>query len=619
MKSRVSCCNGGLVARDLRRTALLWSAYLLLWFVAMPANLFSSSEWMKAMDMRRTVLDLASDTCHLISALYGVAVAWFLFSYLYKSRSANFFGALPLRRETQFLSHYISGILCSLLPNLILFGATVVAGAMLKVNLVMETAIWFAAHSLTFLFYYSFAVLCAMLVGNLIAMPVLYGILNFFAVVVEALVRSLGETLLYGASMSRDMMFGWLSPLYYFAMERNSPDLKRIYENDKLVDLVFEGWPGLLILAAAGLVLAAAAFLIHRRRAMETAGDVVAVKRLRPVFLYVFTYGCAMVIGTLLANMLVRDMDSSQFLPISACLLLAAVIGHFLGHMILQRTLRVFNRKTLTTCAVSLAALIVVLGAMKLDVFGVVRYVPDFDDVAAVRMESGLHNVEDPQRIAEVMELHREILDRKSETEALCRKSDFKPLLGITYVLKNGTEVCREYRLPVNDDNYNDPNSLICKYDELNNTPEMILSRELPQTEVTLQTVDNCVILYEVADKGGYSHAERLEPTSQEALKLWETAILLDLKAGTIGQSRKADDYMPKLEKPGEVAMTYQGPEVTVEYYSGVSVELRLKNAEGSYEHCYYQISAEAVYTKAALVEMGVPQEAFMLKNEAKE
>ena len=54
MKSRVSCCNGGLIARDLRRTALLWGGYLLLWFVAMPANLLSSAEWMKAMDVRKT-------------------------------------------------------------------------------------------------------------------------------------------------------------------------------------------------------------------------------------------------------------------------------------------------------------------------------------------------------------------------------------------------------------------------------------------------------------------------------------------------------------------------------------------------------------------------------------
>ena len=51
MKSRVSCCNGGLVRRDLGKSSLLWIGYLLLWFVAMPANLFASADWMKTMEM----------------------------------------------------------------------------------------------------------------------------------------------------------------------------------------------------------------------------------------------------------------------------------------------------------------------------------------------------------------------------------------------------------------------------------------------------------------------------------------------------------------------------------------------------------------------------------------
>ncbi len=605
MKSRVCCCNSGLIGRDLRRSALLWGGYLLLWFVAMPANLFSSADWMGAMDMRRTVLEFAAETCHVISALYGLVVAWFLFSYLHKARSANFFGALPLRRETQFLSHYISGLLCSLLPNLVLYGATVLAGAMLGANLVVETAIWFAAHSLTFLFYYSFAVLCAMLVGNLIAMPVLYGILNFVAVVLESVCRALVESLLFGVSLGNDMMFDWLSPLYYF-LDGNGPDVKRIYENDQLVDFVFEGWGALLIVAAVGLVLAVVAFMLHRRRAMETAGDVVAVKRLRPVFLYIFTFGCSAVIGTLLASMLVRDMDSSSFLPISACLLLATVIGHFLGHVILQRSLRVFNRKNLLTCGISLAALVVVLGAMKLDVFGVVRYMPQKDDVAAVRLGSSRHDVDDPQRIAEVMELHQEILARRSETEALCRESNYEPVLRIIYVLENGREVRRAYRLPLTDENQEDPNCLLRKYEVINNTPEMILAREVPTTEITWQSVDNCIVFYDVGNEQGYDHTDRVEPNSQEAVKLWQEAILLDLQAGNMGLELYTDHYQPTADKP--VVET-----AVVEYRSQVSVEFQLRTAEGNYDYYYYQIPAAAVHTKAALIELGVPEEAFKI------
>lgn len=605
MKSRVSCCNGGLIRRDLGKSALLWIGYLLLWLVAMPANLFASADWIDAMDMREHVLDLAADTCHLVSALYGLVVAWFLFSYLHKARSANFFGALPLRRETQFLSHYISGLLYSLIPNLALYGATVVAGAALEVNLVVETAVWFAAHSLTFLFYYSLAVLCSVVVGNVIAMPVLYGILNFVAVVVEAICYSLMESLLYGISLGHEMRFGWLSPLYHFPLDSNLPKCTRIYENDKLVDFLFKGWEGLLILGAVGILLAVIAFFIHRGRHMEAAGDVVAVKRLRPVFLYVFTFGFTMVVGMLMAEMLVRDMDSSSFLPISACLLVSAVVGHFLGHMILQRSLRVFHRKNLITCGISLAVLVVVLGAMKLDVCGVVRYVPQHEDVAAVRLNSSRHDVDDPQRIAEVIELHEEILARKSETEALCRESSYKPMVDIVYILESGREVCREYRLPITDENFDDPNSLIRKYEVVNNTPEMILAREIPTTEITWQSVDNCIVYYNVSGEHGYEYTERIEPNSQEAVKLWQEAILLDLQAGNMGQDTYTEHYLPTTEREG----------VKASFCSEVSVEFQLKTKEGNYDYCYYQIPDTAVHTKAALIEMGVPEEAFAVES----
>lgn len=605
MKSRVSCCNVGLIRRDMGKSALLWGGYLLLWFVAMPANLLSSSEWMKALDMRKNVLELAADACHLVSAFYGFVVAWFLFSYLHKSRSANFFGALPLRRETQFLSHYLSGILYSLLPNLVLYGATVLVGAGLGVNLVTETAIWFAAHSLTYIFYYSLAVLCSMVVGNVIAMPVLYGVLNFVVVVVEALLRSMLESLLYGIRLSHVMTFTWLSPLYYFPMEGNGPDCKRIYENDKLVDLVFEGWPGLLILAAVGIGLAVVAFLLHKGRRMEAAGDVIAVKRLRPVFLYVFTFGCTIVIGTLLANILVVDMYSSYFWQQAGCLVLGTAVGHFLGHMMLQRSLRVFNRKNLISCGISLAVLLVALSAIRLDLAGLVRYVPEQEEVAAVRLDGARHDVEDSQRIAEVIALHEEIIARKNETEALCRKSNYKPMLDIVYVLKNGREVRRNYRLPVTDENYKDPNSLICKYDVINNTPEMILSREMPKTPITEQTVENCNIYYQV-NEDGYVHERRLEPKTAEIIDLWENAILPDLKAGNMGKNYYADRYYPTSDKPEAVAETY---------YSGVSVEIQFKSEENRWDYFHLTVPDTAVHTKAALMEMGVPEEVFKLKS----
>ena len=109
MKSRVSFCNGALLRRSLSRTALIWVAYLLLWLIMLPGTLLSSGSHMDAMALRQLVLQRTT-LAHGMSFFYGVMVAWFLFAYLCRGRSANFFAALPLRRETVFMTHYLSGV-----------------------------------------------------------------------------------------------------------------------------------------------------------------------------------------------------------------------------------------------------------------------------------------------------------------------------------------------------------------------------------------------------------------------------------------------------------------------------------------------------------------------------
>ena len=84
--------------------------------------------------------------------------------------------------------------------------------------------------------------------------------------------------------------------------------------------------PYFYIFAAMGLVCAVLAFFLFRRREMERSGDVVAIRALRPVFLCLFSLGCALVIGYLLA-MFVSNADYN--FPLMLALQLA---GAFLGY-----------------------------------------------------------------------------------------------------------------------------------------------------------------------------------------------------------------------------------------------------------------------------------------------
>lgn len=598
MKSRMSCCNGALLRRLLTRTALLWGAYLLFWLVLLPVELLSVSEWHTVLDMKVSVLDKAAEASHIMSFLYAFAVAWFLHLYQFRSRSANFFGALPLRRETMFATNCVAGLLCSVVPNFLIMGLTMAAGFANGANLVVESAIWFAAHTLTYLFYFGLSLLCAMLVGNLVAMPMAYLVLNFAAAVVELTLKALLEGLLYGFRFTGDLIMGPFSPLYYSLFEGNGPDCVRQFVDGELVSVRFEGWGMLLILAAVGLALAVGAFFLYKYRRMEVAGDVIAVKALRPVFLYVFTFGCALVGGTVLAEVLAEDMESQYFVQIGISLLIAAAAGYFLGEMILQRSLRVFRKRNFLRCGICVAAVAVFLVCVRLDVLGIERYVPHPDEVVGVQLEGAVHTVEDPVRIRQVIELHQEILDRKEETEAACRRGDvWAPRMEITYVMPNGSEVSRHYRLPVYENEDPDPNSLIYQYEEIDNTPEMILSRKMPSQPVTVATVDTCVIYYNLPES---TYTEKLTLNAGETVRLWQEAILPDLKAGNLGTN-----YQTMRVEPTPVTT-----------YSDVSVELELKK-DGKYtEYHHFSIPSKAAHTMAALMELGVPEEAFFLVDE---
>lgn len=598
MKSRTSCCNVALLRRVLTRTALLWGAYLLIWLVAMPANLMDTNEYTTALELKRTVLANAGNSSHAVAFFYGLAMAWFLFLYLHRSRSANFFAALPLRRETMFATHYLAGILCSVVPNFIIMGATMAAGAANGYNLVVESGIWFAANTLGYLFYFSLAVLCAMGVGNLVAMPCLYMILNFAVVVVEMCCRVLIQGLLYGFRFTGNPKLSVLSPFYHAVMEGEGPHCRSHYAENELASVNFEGWKGLLVLAAVGIALAVIAFFLYKHRRMEVAGDVIAIKPLKPVFLYVFTFGCALVGGTLLAELLVNEMYSHNFLPISVCVVGCAAAGYFLGEMQLLRSMRVFRKRNILRCAICVFVTVVVLLCVRVDILGVEHYVPDVDEVQGVRLDYARHMVENPARIGQVTALHSEILDRKEETEALCRGEVWTPRMEITYVLKNGKEVARDYSLPVFENEEPDPNSLIYKYEEINNTPEFILSRELPDQDVTAANIRDCEISYILPDM---HYSERLDLTAAEAYRLWTEAMLPDFKAGNMGTVYQTRRVKPMEESVAE-AVTY----------SEVSVQIEMYGEERTY-HYYYTIPATATYTMAALIEMGVPAEAFVI------
>lgn len=547
MKSRTSCCNAAILKRTLRKGLPLWGTYLLIWLVIFPLSFYSAGRWNSYRAIEDQILSLTAYGSHIFGFVYGLASACLVFSWLYKSRSANFFGALPVSRTNLFLTHYLAGLLFAIGPQLLIvllclpvgisWGA---AGTMLK-----DLAIWFSINTLTYLFYYSFAVLLAMIVSNLIALPLLYGVLNFTAVVLEVLIRDQMEYCVYGLSGSSRLVFDWLSPFYYFVLDGNGMDVVSVWDSLGVSQIGYrlDNWKPVLILAAVGLAFTGIAYLLHRGRRMESAGDVIAIRHLKPVFLYCFTLGCAVVLGYLLANVLIpTSLGTEHFWGITLCLLAGATLGYFVGQMLLHKSMRVFRKRYLISWASVCAVIFAAMLCVRFDMFGYASYIPETQDIQRVSLGYGGDLSDDPWLIEQVRAFHQDCIDQQSIIESRGTDSyNFRAYLS--YELTDGTLMERQYLIPCEDEQYSSESSLVCQFEALYNDPDYKLLRKLPRNYESI-AIESCQIYCQYIENSIWLN-------QQEAREFIATCLVPDLQETNMGSGSwnnvstySTDDYV---------------------------------------------------------------------------
>lgn len=533
MKSRTSFCNAAILRRILRSGLPLWGSYLLIWLVIFPMSFYSSGRWNEYLAIQDQILSLTAYGSHVFGFFYGLASACLVFCWLYKSRSANFFGALPVSRTSLFLTHYLAGLLFAVVPQLIVLLLSLPVGFVWGAPGMMlgDLATWFAITTLTYLFYYSFAVLLAMIVGNLIALPLLYGVLSFTAIVVEVLVRDLLRYCVYGLSGTHSLLFDWLSPFYYFVLDGNGMDIENVWNAAGRLLLRYRlvGWEPVLILAALGVAFAGIAFFLHRGRRMESAGDVIAIRRLKPVFLYGFTLGCAVVLGYLLVNVIIpSSLGTERFWGITLCLLAGATLGYFAGQMLLHKSMRVLRRRYLvnwaTVCAVIFAAMLCV----RFDITGYSSYVPDAQEIQRASLGYSGEFSDDTWFIERVRHLHQGCIDQQEAIESRGTDS-YNFRITLSYELHDGSIVERQYLLPCADEQYQNADSLACQYETLYNDPYYKLLRKLPRDFEGLR-IESCH-LYNNNDN------DSVWLNQQEALEFLSTCLAPDLRDSSMGNT----------------------------------------------------------------------------------
>ena len=563
MTSKISCFDRAVFRRALKKTAPVWILYT-LYELLLPLRLFSFCRGVSSctddflVQIEKTILGYARINASLLPFLLGGLLAWVLFFWLFRAGTAYFYAALPVRRDTLFLTNYLTGLLLcaapALLSSLLLWAVGAGFGAAVFVPAMQV----FTATMLGFLLFFSFAVLVCCVVGQMAAMPIVYVILNFTFFVLETIVRHLLFTFVYGMPYSQS------STMQSFALHA-TPVLGLLQggfrvqtdwlERDGMYYMEYaprlEGWGYLGALAALGLVFALCAFLLLKHREMERSGDVIAVGWLRPVALYVFTIGCALVLGALMAE-LFSSNTADNFWYVLLFLFMGAFVGYFAGKMLLQKTVHVFRSGWLGLGACCLA-LLLAFGAAEFDLFGYSRYLPERSAVQAAGLthyqSNGLYTTQDDAFIQDVLNLHTAAVSEKSKQEhrrhAYQLGTDYTEQFYITYRMTDGTLTERYYSIVYSEADLEDPDSLISRFSALYNSPGSVLIRTGFDTPRTEKNVLSCYV-------SSFDTGESLELTGRDAWRVY-TACLDDINAGLLGaedvsgsgSTKEAGNYTP--------------------------------------------------------------------------
>ena len=432
--------------------------------------------------------------------------------------------------------------------EVVIFGLAVLIEAT-RFGLVIEPLlIWLGILALETVVFYGIAVLCAMFTGHVVMLPCLYLLVNFIAVGFQLLIESVLYMFVYGMSGMVDLPVDWLSPLVLF-MRRTSvghADLVRPISGTEAEVAIanFSGWTYPLVWAAFALLLLVCAGQLYRRRRMESAGDTVAIPVLKPVLKYIVALfaGLALPVGVygMLLNVPAYRAHLAPFLLLAV---LGAALGFVISEMVIRKSLRI-PRTVWRGCAVTAAVCCLVVVGAKCDLSGYARRIPDTAQVKSVRIICNSYNatLTEAENIQAVEDIHRAVV---AEREKITDDTSITSL-QLTYKLSNGKVLMREYTLP-------NTSTHLAQIEQVLNCDEARTTRNTPELAVTLEHLTYTNIGYET-ESGDYLY---MELTAEQALDLYENAIVPDCADGTMGRAWLTDSGT-RISTAYAVTISYQ-------------------------------------------------------------
>ena len=334
-----------------------------------------------------------------------------------------------------------------------------------------------------------------------------------------------------------------MSPIYYLT---NNLRIQSVENSEYVtVGIEFKGAYLLGIYAVAGVVFLIAAYQLYKRRKLETAGDLISMRGIKPVFRWGVAVCAGLLGGTAVADTIGNSFSSAKvhFWILAAGTLIFGAIGFFVAEMLIEKNFRVFHKKRVGEWAVLTVVLAAFLGALKLDLFRIEGKIPDVSEVKVVslNLDYTLRYTE-PDDIQKIIDLQKEILAQKEE----CLSAENQYYLSITYTLKDGKKLRRSYTVPVGQDAAADKDSVVAKVTALESDPDKMMQNMFGNYYKTNEYYAGSISF---VDENGRTEDYRF---TQEELDAVMEAVQKDVEAGNM------TDYQLYSLRAGDEDNTYR-------------------------------------------------------------
>ena len=532
----------------------------------------------------------------LLQFAYAFVLVQLLLGDLYVPRLCYAIHALPVTRGGWFGTQVIQGIL-SIIPGILISGG-LMAASMTRFRVLIP--VWMGISLLYFLFFFGLALLCGVGAGNRMGMAVLFGLANFFGLVVSWARLKIFAPLIYGMYIpNTKVLFCPFSTLlnseifhaHYVSQTLPAPkDGPTAYyeasffdcESVDRIEFVPKSILTVVFFAILGCIAIFLAMKLLQHRKPECAGDLLAFPKTAPVIL---------VLTSLCSGVVFHGVSSLFGWSIGYLMMaIGLTVGYYGCLMLQKRQVNVFTLKHFLPLAVMAAAGVLALGITGLDLFGATYRIPEADQIESVELRIP-HNYYDtfyasqPEDIEKVLTLHRDTLEEHrvienarpllerifgNEEEALEYEKEDGSLeragkMFIVYTLKNGSTLCRSYQ-------YHESIPHLDILREIFSRPEFVFNEFgleiIPECRSDILTILDQAKLVQLncwhgENDLGYLRDKTVDIPNREEWEQLVDAMLEDAKNGSLAQ--------PYALHPGQDYQDYINIILPASYYDGMT------------------------------------------------